>query len=326
MHRISSCQEIFDKDAHMDRMTSLRVFREVVEAGSFVAAAGRLGMSAPMASKHVAQLEKSLGARLLHRSSRHLSLTEAGTAWYEQSRRALDLLDEAEAAIGQTSDVPRGQLKVSAPVWCATPRFARVLADYREKYPEVLVDMHLENRKVDLAADGYDLALRATQEPSPALIARPLCRVPFFLAGTPAYLERMGGVPAVPADLAKLGAIVPSYVNLDNLALKGPGGRMFPLRLVPAMRSDDTTLTLHAVRADMGIAYMPTWLIDDDIAQGRLLRLLPDFEATPVTLFAVYTSRQYMAPKLRTFIDFLGERLGPPAASQGKPRGTLNAS
>jgi len=159
--------------------------------------------------------------------------------------------------------------------------------------------------------------LRATQEPSPALIARPLCQVPFFLAGTPSYLERMGGVPAVPADLAKLGAIVPSYVNLDNLALRGPGGRMFPLRLAPAMRSDDTTLTLHAVRADMGIAYMPTWLIDEDIAQGRLLRLLPDFEATPVTLFAVYTSRQYMAPKLRTFIDFLGERLGPPAAAQG---------
>ena len=296
----------------MDRMTSLRVFREVVEAGSFVAAAERLGMSPPMASKHVAQLEKSLGARLLHRSSRHQSLTEAGTAWYEQSRRALDLLDAAEAAIGQTHDMPRGQLKVSAPVWCATARFARVLADYRERFPEVLVDMHLENRKVDLAADGYDLALRATQEPSPALIARPLCRVPFYLAGTPAYIQRMGGLPALPADLAKLGAIVPSYVNLENLALKGPGGRMFPLRLAPAMRSDDTTLTLHAVHADMGIAFMPLWLIDEDIARGRLLRLLPEFESTPVTLFAVYTSRQYMSPKLRTFIDFLSERLKVP--------------
>ncbi|MFH0129355.1 LysR family transcriptional regulator [Variovorax sp. EL159] len=306
----------------MDQMTSLRVFREVVEAGSFVAAAGRLGMSPPMASKHVAQLEKSLGARLLHRSSRHLSLTEAGTAWYEQSRRALDLLDAAEAAIGQTSETPRGQLKVSAPVWCATPRFARVLADYRERYPEVLVDMHLENRKVDLAADGYDLALRATQELSSALIARPLCRVPFYLAGTPAYLKRAGGAPALPADLARLGAIVPSYVNLENLALKGPGGRMFPLRLAPAMRSDDTTLTLHAVHAGMGIAFMPLWLIDDDLAKGRLVRLLPDFDSPPVTLFAVYTSRQYMAPKLRTFIDFLSERLGgmqPKSAARSAP-------
>jgi len=312
----------------MDRMTSLRVFREVVESGSFVAAAERLGLSAPMASKHVAQLEKSLGARLLHRSSRHLSLTEAGTAWYEQSRRALDLLDAAEAAIGQTREAPRGQLKLSAPVWCATARFARVLADYRERYPEVLLDIHLENRKVDLAADGYDLALRATQEPSPALIARPLCRVPFFLAGTPEYLARMGGVPALPAEVARLGAIVPSYVALDHLALQGPGGRMFPLRLTPVMRSDDTTLTLHAVRAGMGIAFMPGWLLEDDLAQGRLVRLLPDYAPHPVTLFAVYTSRQYMAPKLRTFIDFLGERLAAlepktapvPASSSRKPR------
>ena len=174
----------------MDRLTSLRVFREVVEAGSFAAAAARLEISAPMASKHVAQLEQSLGARLLHRSSRHLSLTEAGRAWYEQSGRALDLLDAAEHAIGQKNDTPRGQLKVSAPVWCATPRFADVLAGYRERCPEVLVDMHLENRKVDLAADGYDLALRATQEPSPALIARPLCRLQFHLVASPQCIAR----------------------------------------------------------------------------------------------------------------------------------------
>jgi DNA-binding transcriptional LysR family regulator len=294
----------------MDRLTSLRVFRDVVESGSFTAAAERLGISAPMASKHVAQLEKSLGARLLHRSSRHLSLTEAGEAWYEQSRRALDLLDAAEAAIGRKNEAPRGQLKVSAPVWCATPRFARVLADYRARFPEVLVDMHLENRKVDLNADGYDLALRATQEPSPALIARPLCRLQFHLVATPGYVAR-AGVPAVPADLAKLGAIVPSYVNLEGLSLKGPGGRQAPLRLQPVMKSDDTNLTLHAVRAGMGMSFLPEWLVDEDLAQARLVKLVPDHAAPPVTLFAVYTSRQYMAPKLRSFIDFLGERLSP---------------
>ncbi len=295
----------------MDRLTSLRVFRDVVESGSFVAAAERVGVSAPMASKHVAQLEKSLGARLLHRSSRHLSLTEAGQAWYEQSRRALDLLDAAEAAIGQKNEAPRGQLKVSAPVWCATPRIARVLADYRERFPEVLVDMHLENRKVDLAADGYDLALRATQEPSPALIARPLCRLQFHLVAAASYLER-AVVPAAPADLAKLGAIVPSYVNIEGLALKGPGGRQVPLRLQPVMKSDDTTLTLHAVRAGMGMSFLPEWLVDEDLAAGRLVRLVPDHAAPPVTLFAVYTSRQYMAPKMRSFIDFVGERLSGP--------------
>ncbi|WP_431276049.1 LysR family transcriptional regulator [Variovorax ureilyticus] len=293
----------------MDRLTSLRVFREVVESGSFAAAAERLGISPPMASKHVAQLEKSLGARLLHRSSRHLSLTEAGQAWYEQSGRALDLLDAAEAAIGQTSATPRGQLKVSAPVWCATPRFARVLAGYRAQCPEVVVDMHLENRKVDLAADGYDLALRATQEPSPALIARSLCKLQFHLVAAPACIAR-SGLPVSPADLAKLDAIVPSYVNLEGFTLKGPGGRQAPLRLQPVMKSDDTNLTLHAVHAGIGLSFLPEWLVDEDLAAGRLVRLVPDYAAPPVTLFAVYTSRQYMAPKLRSFIDFLGARLG----------------
>jgi len=293
----------------MDRLTSLRVFRDVVEAGSFTAAADRLSISAPMVSKHVAQLEKSLGARLLHRTSRHLSLTEAGQGWYTQSTQALDLLDAAQAAIGQKNEAPRGQLKVSAPVWCATPQFARVLAAYRAQYPEVLVDIHLENRKVDLVADGYDLALRATQEPSPALIARPLCRQQFHLVASVAYVARVGR-PATPADLAGLGAIVPSYVNIEGLALRGPGGRMAPLRLHPVLRSDDTTLTLHAVRAGMGFAFLPEWLVDDDLAAGRLERLVPAYGAQPSTLFAVYTSRQYMAPKLRSFIDFFSTRLG----------------
>lgn len=292
----------------MDRLTSLRVFREVVDAGSFTAAADRLAMSPPMVSKHVAQLEKSLGARLLNRSSRHLSLTEAGSAWYAQSTQALDLLDAAEAAIGQRNEAPRGQLKVSAPVWCATPRFAHVLAAYRARCPEVLVDIHLENRKVDLAADGYDLALRATQEPSPALIARPLCQLQFHLVAEAGYLARVG-TPAVPTDLAKLGAIVPSYVNLEGWLLKGPGGRQAPLRLQPVLRSDDTTLSLHAVRAGMGMAFLPEWLVDEDLAAGRLVRLVPDYAAPAVTLFAVYTSRQYMAPKLRSFIDFLAASL-----------------
>ncbi|MDM0087002.1 MULTISPECIES: LysR family transcriptional regulator [unclassified Variovorax] len=292
----------------MDRMTSLRVFREVVDAGSFTAAAERLDISAPMASKHVAQLEKSLGARLLNRSSRHLSLTEAGESWYAQSAQALDLLDAAEAAIGRKNDAPRGQLKVSAPVWCATPHFARVLAGYHAACPEVLVDMHLENRKVDLAADGYDLALRATQEPSPALIARRLCRVQFHLVATPALLAQ-AGTPVLPSELARLGAIVPSYVNIEGLSLKGPGGRQAPLRLNPVLRSDDTTLTLHAVRAGLGMSFLPEWLVDDDLAAGTLVRVAPEYSAQPVTLFAVYTSRQYMAPKLRSFIDFLGQAL-----------------
>jgi DNA-binding transcriptional LysR family regulator len=296
----------------LDQLTGLQVFCEVVDAGGFSAAARRLSMSAPMVSKHIAQLEGKLGARLLHRTSRRQSLTEAGTAYYEQCRAALDMLQAGQAAIGQGSQLPRGQLKLSAPVWCANPRFARLLAEYRHRYPDVLVDIRLENRKVDLAAEGFDLALRATREPSPTLIARPICPVPFRLVAAPAFLKRFDA-PHTPHDLAQLDAIVPSYVDINGLEMHGPVGKS-KARFKAAMKSDDTTLSFHAVHAGMGIAYLPDWLVADDLATGKLTRLLPDYDVPSVTLFAVYTSRRHMLPKLRSFIDFLSASLGPPMA------------
>ena len=287
---------------------SLQVLCEVVEAGSFSAAAEHLSISAPMVSKHVAQLERTLGARLLNRTSRRLSLTEVGTVYYEQCRIALDTLQAAQEAVGQGTQVPRGQLKVSAPVWCANRRFAHVLGAYREKYPDVVIDIRLENRKVDLVAEGFDLALRATREPSPMLIARPICPVPFHLVASPAYLKRHG-VPRKPADLTALGAIVPSYLNLNGMEIQGPGAKG-KVALTAVMKSDDTTLTYHAVHAGLGLAYLPDWLVSDDLAAHRLVRLLPDHSGPGITLFAVYTSRQYMLPKLRSFIDFLSQSLG----------------
>ncbi|QFZ85051.1 LysR family transcriptional regulator [Variovorax paradoxus] len=293
----------------MDQLTSLRVFREVVESGSFTAAAERLGMSAPMASKRLAQLERTVNARLLHRTSRNLSLTEAGSAYYDQCLRALDILDAAEAAIGQGAQDVRGQLKMSAPVWCATPRFAQALAEYRRRYPDVVLDVHLTNHKVDLVTEGYDLALRATDEPAHALIARPLCQVPFRLVASAAYMKRYACDPEA-ADAPALDAVVPSYLDLEALMAKVHKGSP-RFRLNAVMRSDDTTLTYHAVCVGMGVAFLPDWLVGADLASRRLMHVLESDVQTPsATLFAVYASRQYMAPKLRTFIDFMVETLG----------------
>ena len=298
----------------MDQLTSMQIFCQVVDSGSFALAGQRLGVSAPMVSKHVAQLEKRLGARLLNRSSRHLSLTEAGQRWYAQSSQALELLDAAAQELGQHNQAPRGQLKISAPVWCATPRMAQILANYRARYPEVLVDIHLDNHKVDLATAGYDMALRAVNEPAPHLIARPLCDVPFYLVATPAYLRR-AGYPQQPADLAAHAAVVPSYTKLAPLQLT-QAGRSAPMHLSPALLSDDSNLSLHAVRAGMGLGFLPAWLVEDDLAQGQLERVLPQWNALTVTLYAVYTSRRYLAPKVRSFIDWLSEELGQTAGKE----------
>ena len=291
----------------MDTLTSLRVFREVVEGGSFVAAANRLGVSTAMASKHIAHLERHLGARLLNRTSRHLSLTEAGTAYLEQCREALDSLQAGEAAIGLSQEAPRGVLKVTAPVWCANRRFAEALAAYKLQHPDVVVDIRLENRKADLVEEGYDLALRVTRDPSPTLIVRPLCTLQFHLVATPAYLKRVGRLRGV-ADIERLGAILPTYVNLDGLEVVGPAGKV-KLHLSATMKTDDTTLSYHAVHAGLGWAYLPDWLVADDLKRGDLKRVLPGIKTLPLTLFAAYTSRKYMTAKVRSFIDFFSTAL-----------------
>ena len=291
----------------MDRLTGLRVFREIVETGSFSGAAERLGISAPMASKHVAQLESQTGARLLNRSSRHLSPTEAGELYYAQCRQALDLLDAADAAIQRDSATPRGRLKLSAPDWCANPRFAQALAAYHDAYPEVIVDLSLENRRVDLVTEGLDLALRASLDPAPSLFARLLCVVPFHAVASPHYLSRLGVTPGQ-KRLAGLDLVIPSYLSADKLAHMRAGAGAGAART--AMRSDNSTLTYQAVLAGIGVAVLPDWIVGDDIASGRLKIVEIDPAPPDIPLHAVYVSRRHMAPKLRSFIDFFAKRFG----------------
>ena len=192
-------------------------------------------------------------------------------------------------------------------MWCANRRFADVLTAYKLKHPDVVVDIRLENRKVDLVEEGYDLALRVTREASPTLIVRPLCTLQFHLVATPAYLKRVGRPKSI-ADLERLGAILPTYVNLDGLEVIAPTGRQ-KLRLHATMKTDDTTLSYHAVHAGLGLAYLPDWLVADDLNQGQLMRVMPGFDTPPSTLFAAYTSRKYMTAKVRSFIDFLSAAL-----------------
>jgi DNA-binding transcriptional LysR family regulator len=287
----------------MDRLTGLRVFREIVETGSFSRAAERLGLSAPMASKHLAQLESRAGARLLNRSSRHLSPTEAGELYYAQCRQALDILDAADAAIQRDAATPRGRLKLTAPDWCANPRFAQALADYRDAFPEVIVDLRLENRKVDLVTEGLDLALRASLDPAPTLFARLLCVVPFHAVASSDYLARVG-VAADATRLAGLDLIVPSYLSPEKLA------HMRAATARTAMRSDNSALTYQAVLAGIGVAVLPDWIVADDIASGRLKVLRINPAPPDIPLHAVYVSRRQVAPKLRSFIDFFARRFG----------------
>ena len=287
----------------MDSLVSMRVFCLVAELKSFATAAQRLRISPAMASKHVMQLEKRLGTRLLNRTSRRVSLSESGALYFEQARQMLDSLDEVEAAVSKATVVPRGTLRLTAPVWMANAIFAGVLADYQARYPEVCLDVDLSGRLVNLVEEGFDLALRATGAPDEALIARPITKVPFLLVAAPAFLKRAGR-PAKFADLAGQALLHYALYPGESFSLNR-NGTVETVKLNPVLRSGNETLLHVAALEGMGFAFLPKWLVTDDIAAGRLVHILPDDIIFDGRLFAVYPSRKYLSAKVRTFIDFV---------------------
>ena len=286
----------------MDTLTSLRVFRLAVELKSFAGAARRLNMSPAMASKHLAHLEARLGTRLLNRSSRRLSLTEAGTAYLGQVSQLLDSLDTLEATVGGDTLTPRGLLRLSAPVWFANEHFVAVLADFRRQCPDVRLDIDLSGRMVNLVEEGFDLALRVA--PSRQITqanARRLSPVAFFPVGSPAYLARRGE-PARPQDLAQHDVIYYALAPLGDRIEFGDGEIV---AMTPVLKSNNETLIRTAALNGLGLAFLPQWLIEEDLALGRLRCVLPEAPLPEIALHAVFSSRQYLPLKTRAFVDFL---------------------
>lgn len=297
---------------------SLRVFCMVAELKSFAAAGKRLNLSPAMVSKHVMHLENRLGIRLLNRTSRHVSLTESGALYFAQAGQMLDGLDEVEAAISNVAVTPRGTLKLSAPVWVASPCFVTMLAEYNRRYPDVSLDMDLSGRIVNLVDEGFDLALRATLRDrlDPGLVARPLRDVEFRLMGSLNYLERTGR----PRNISELsGHALLRYSGIstsESMTLEGPKGPQKVTFRTVMLSENETVLHLAALQG-MGLVFLPTWMVETDLAAGRLEVVLPDMVRFSNTLYAVYPSRKYLSAKVRSFVDFLAAQL--PASGENSP-------
>lgn len=293
----------------MDTLFSLKVFRQVVQSGSFTRAAEQLDISTAMASKHVSHLENSIRAKLLHRNSRNLRLTEAGEEYYRQCSYALDTLDTAAQKAAGGAETPQGLLRVTMPLWFASGLVAQWLAEYRERYPNVGLELVLDNRHVDLVAEGFDLALRVSKTPSPSLIVRPLAEIEFVLLASPDFLLR-NGVPKTPQEVMRLPAVLPTYTNQQRLEIvhKKDGSRC-RLVLEPVVRTDNTLMVREMVKAGAGIGYQPLWTVREDLARGTVVRLLPDYTVLTDRLCAVYADRTFLSAKVRSFIDFLNEKM-----------------
>jgi DNA-binding transcriptional LysR family regulator len=250
-------------------------------------------------------MEKRLATRLLNRSSRSLSLTEAGRLFFERCKIILDEVEEAEYAVGSVSGAARGTLRVTCPSWTASSRrFGDVLLAYRKRCPEVIVDVSFEDRLVDLIEEGYDLALRCTAGSPPAgLIARPLRALPFVIAGSLEYLKRCGA-PSAPEDLARHDCIM--LDTSPHWHLSTPKGRVeAPGRIVLRVRSP--TAAAQAARAGVGLAPVPVTLLEDPMLGDDLRAVLLDYPFEAPMLYAVYVSRKHVPPKIRTFIDHVIE-------------------
>jgi DNA-binding transcriptional LysR family regulator len=303
----------------VDTLTSIKVFRQVVESGTFVAAAERMDLSTAMVSKHVAHVEKRLGVRLLNRNTRTLSLTEPGRVYFERCKTILDDLEATELEMGSLGTAPRGTLRVTCPSWFARQRVADVLAEFRRSYPEILVDMSFEDRIVDLVEEGYDLALRVTSGGSlpPGLIARPVRSIPVLIAASREYVKR-NGAPQSPEELTRHDYI--AVGSRDTIAFVGPKEKIeVPVRV--ALRYRSLNAAAHAVAAGIGLTALPKPFFEDPPLKSVLTPVLGDYPLEVPKLYAVYVSRIYLPLKIRTFVDFFIQQAAalPPAKLTAVP-------
>jgi DNA-binding transcriptional LysR family regulator len=287
---------------------SMRVFAAVVEADSFTLAADKMELSRGMVTRYVAELERHLGVRLLNRTTRTLSLTAAGSDYYQRASQILAMVEEAAASAAQESAVPRGTLRVTASTALSNQHLYRVVSDYVQRYPDVSVELAASERMVDLVEEGFDVAVRVSGEIDPGLVARRLLPVRLAACAAPTYL-RKHGVPKSPENLTGHNCLVYSYYSNEWRFMRKGVERT--VRVSGNLRSNSSEALRNAAVEGLGVIYEPELLVGEQLKQKHLVRVLPDWESDEFTMFAVYPSRKFLPPKVRSFVDFLAERFSP---------------
>ncbi|WP_211441573.1 LysR family transcriptional regulator [Collimonas humicola] len=289
----------------MDRLQSMRVFAKVVEQGSFVAAAQVLDMSNAVVTRLVADLENHLGIRLLHRSTRRMALTEPGQAYLERVRQILDEIDEAEAAASVLSTNPAGTLHIYSQIGFGQTQLARLLPLYSKQYPDVQLDVTLSDRTADLIEEGFDVGIfSVNQKFDVSMVARQLGIAEVLLCASPAYIAQHGE-PQAPEDLARHACLNFSLEHLRHhwTFQSAQGTSVVPI--ASKVMSNNTELLRHCLLAGMGIAMRSSYTLGDDMAAGRVVRVLPDYQINKVAVRLVYPSRRLLSAKVRSFVDFM---------------------
>ena len=293
----------------MDRLSEMEAFISVVDQGGFTDAAKKLGMSKSAVSKHVSALEARLGARLLNRTTRRVNPTEIGLAYYDRASVVLSGASEADEMVSSMQTAPRGALRISVPVSFGSSQGSGIVGEFLEQYPDVAVNMVLDDRFVELVAEGFDVAIRIGKLEDSSLKARKLTETRIAMVASPDYIARNGA----PRSLEALSDhVLLHYSNLSTgnfWRLRSRTGEERHVRVGGRLTANNGESLVRAAESGLGIALVPTFILGTGLQEGRLVELDPQAELDTLGIYAVYPPGRFTQPKLRAFIDFLAERL-----------------
>lgn len=290
----------------MDRFLEMQTFNAVVEAGSFVKAADALDLSKAAVSRYVVEMEARLGVRLLHRTTRRLSLTEEGKVFYARSKELLGELQEAEDEITARSDAASGLLRINAPFTFGILHLAPLWGQFKALHPKVTLDVTLADRLVDLVEEGYDVAIRIAALENSSLVSRKLATTRIVLCASPQYLAQHG-TPQHPSELARHAIISYSYrADKDEWKFTGPAGPV-SVKTKPCIQTNNGDTCRAAALSHQGVILQPTFLVGQDLADGTLVELMPSYRSEELGIYAVYPTRKHVSAKVRVLIEFLAK-------------------
>lgn len=295
----------------MDRLATMEAFVKVAETKSFSEAARRLRSSKSLVSRQISALEAELGVRLLQRTTRSLTLTEEGRSYHAEVTRILADIEVANAAVTQSKVAPRGRLRVSAPMSFGILHLAPILPRFLARFPEVELDLSLNDRYVDLIDEGFDLSIRVGRLAESSLVARRLAPFRMILCASPDYLSRHG-TPKAPEELKQHQCLCYSTNSLTpEWRLQKPDGSPWPVQIAGHLHANNGDVLRVAAIEGAGIAYLPSFIVGADLQAATLVSLMPDFVPQDAAIYAVYPNSRHLSPKVRAFIDFMLETFGP---------------
>ena len=294
----------------MDKFESMRAFTQVVEASGFAAAARGMGLSRSQVNKLVANLEDSLGVQLFHRTTRKVTPTDTGRAYYERCLNILAELEEAEASITQLHNEAKGTLRINAPMSFGMRHLGGAIATFCHQHPQLRVEVTLSDRFIDPISEGFDITLRISEPPGAvSLISHHVVVTPRVLCAAPQYLAEHGH-PRAPTELQKQSCLHYGHLpSTHRWVLQGPEGEVV-ISVMGVLCSDNGEVLRSAALQGLGITLLPVFIVEDDLLRGALQVVLPEYRAPDISLYVVYPVNRHLSEKVKLFTDFIRDRFG----------------